>query len=186
MPRQPSARAHREALDAALQLIGERGIERVSMDAIARKSGVSKATIYKHWENKEALCLDAISRVRTRLPRAGTGDPKEELAAFLRGLLRAGKPASLAAIMPRIVSYAATRPAFREAWRDRMEGPRRARVRELIERAVREEQLRPGVDFDLAYHMLFGPLMYHRLTGAEVPARMPERIVDAFWAIHAR
>ena len=186
MPRQLSARAHREALDAALKLIGRRGIERVSMDAIAAESGVSKATIYNHWENKEALCLDAITRMGPRLPRAGKGDPKRELAAFLRGLARTGKPASMAAIMPKIAGYAAMHPAFRSAWRDRIEEPRRARVCDLIGRAVREGQLRPGIDFDLACHMLFGPLMYHRFSGAPMPAHMPERIVDAFWAIHAR
>jgi AcrR family transcriptional regulator len=186
MPRQLSARAHEEALEAALKLIGERGIENVSMDAIAEESGVSKATIYKHWENKEALCLDAIARVRAHLPPPGTGDPKREMAALLRGLTRAGKHSNLAAIMPKVVSYASTHPAFRSAWRERVEEPRRARVRSLIERAVLQGQLRPGVDLDLAYHMLFGPLMYHRLTGAGMPAQMPERIVDAFWAIHAR
>ena len=186
MPRQLSARAHEDALDAALKLIGERGVENVSMDAIAEESGVSKATIYNHWENKEALCLDAITRAHAHLPPLGSGDPKRELAAFLRGLARMDKPPGLVAIMPKIAGYAATHPAFRNAWRDRVEEPRRARVRELIERAVREGQLRPEADFDLAYHMLFGPLMYHRFSGAETPAQMPERIVDAFWAIHAR
>ncbi len=186
MPRHLSARAHQQALEAALKLIGERGIEKLSVDAIAEESGVSKATIYKHWENKEALCLDAISSVRAHLPPAGTGDPKREMAALLRGLARGGKASNLAAIMPKIAGYAVTHPAFRSAWREGVEEPRRARVRSLIERAVREGQLRPGVDFDLAYHMLFGPLAYHRLTGAGMPARMPERIVDAFWAIHAR
>ncbi len=186
MPRQLSARAHEEALQAALKLIAERGIENVSVDAIAQESGVSKATLYKHWENKEALCLDAIAQVQTHLPRSAAGDPKRALIRLLRGLAGTGKPSSLAAIAPKIAGYAATHPAFRNAWRDRIERPRRARVRDLIERAVREGQLRPGIDFDLAYHMLFGPLMYHRFTGAEMPTRMPERMVDAFWAIHAR
>ncbi len=186
MPRPLSARAHEQALQAALRLIGERGIDQVSMDAIAEESGVSKATIYNHWTNKEALCLDAITRVQKRLPPPGTGDPKRELSEFLRGLAGTGKPAALAAIMPKIAGYASTHAAFRNAWRDRIEAPRRARVRELIERAVREGQLRRGIDFDLAYHMLFGPLMYHRFTGAGMPAHMPERVVDAFWTIHAR
>jgi AcrR family transcriptional regulator len=186
MPRQLSARAHKDALDAALKLIGQRGIERVSMDAIAAESGVSKATIYKHWANKEALCLDAITRGGPRLPRAGAGAPKRELAAFLRALARTGKSAGLAAIMPKIAGYAATHPAFRNAWRERIEEPRRARLRDLIARAVQEGQLRPGVDFNLACHMLFGPLMYHRFAGAAMPARLPERIVDAFWAIHEK
>ncbi len=68
MPRQPSVRAHEHALAAALKLIGERGIDGVSVDAISETSGVSKATIYKHWANKEALCLEAIGNLQSNLP----------------------------------------------------------------------------------------------------------------------
>ena len=60
MARTPSASAHEKVLEAAIQLIGERGIEGTSMDAIAQVSGVSKATVYKHWKDKETLCIDVI------------------------------------------------------------------------------------------------------------------------------
>jgi AcrR family transcriptional regulator len=68
-------------LRAALELFGERGIDATSMDAIAQTSGVSKATIYNHWPNKEALLMDvmlmvngsaAIRRMWTRAICAGT------------------------------------------------------------------------------------------------------------------
>ncbi len=60
MARTPSAAAHEKVIEAAIQLIGERGIEGTSMDAIAQVSGVSKATVYKHWKDKETLCIDVI------------------------------------------------------------------------------------------------------------------------------
>ncbi|HJY08747.1 MAG TPA: helix-turn-helix domain-containing protein, partial [Bryobacteraceae bacterium] len=62
MARQRSTRAHDQVLDAALKLFSKRGIDSTSMDAIAGASGVSKATIYKHWPNKDALCLEVMAR----------------------------------------------------------------------------------------------------------------------------
>ncbi len=55
MVRPRSAQAHKKVLDAAVQLFSDRGIDATSMDAIAETSGVSKATIYKHWPDKDAL-----------------------------------------------------------------------------------------------------------------------------------
>ena len=60
MARPRSIAAHRKVLDAALNLFAERGIDATSMDAIAEASGVSKATIYKHWREKDELCLEAL------------------------------------------------------------------------------------------------------------------------------
>ena len=62
----PEHRGARKSLEGGAQLIAERGIEGASMDAIARLSGVSKATLYKHWSSKEKLCLEAISNSMER------------------------------------------------------------------------------------------------------------------------
>ncbi|HMV48309.1 MAG TPA: helix-turn-helix domain-containing protein, partial [Blastocatellia bacterium] len=62
MARPRSAQAHEQVLEAALRLFAERGIDATSMDAIAEASGVSKATIYKHWADKNTLCLEALAR----------------------------------------------------------------------------------------------------------------------------
>src|SRR5215831_15652280 len=61
MARTRSLSAHRKVLDAALELVADAGVEATSMDAIARKSGVSKATIYKHWADKDALLLEMMA-----------------------------------------------------------------------------------------------------------------------------
>ena len=63
MVRPRSIEAHEKVLHAALDLFAERGIDATSMDAIAQSSGVSKATIYKHWADKEALLIDVMLMV---------------------------------------------------------------------------------------------------------------------------
>jgi len=115
MPRQPSVRAHEEALAAALKLIGERGIDGVSMDAISETSGVSKATIYKHWANKEALCLEAIGNLQSNLPQFDGAGPRTALVQLLTHLANAPKPRALMRIMPKIFGHASANPAFLKA-----------------------------------------------------------------------
>ena len=61
MVRQRSEEAHRKVVHAAIRLFAKQGIDATSMDSIADASGVSKATIYKHWEDKDALALEALS-----------------------------------------------------------------------------------------------------------------------------
>jgi AcrR family transcriptional regulator len=58
-----SARAHDQVLEAAVKLFAARGIDATSMDAIAESSGVSKATIYKHWPDKDALCVEVMAHI---------------------------------------------------------------------------------------------------------------------------
>ena len=72
MPRGLSERAHQKVLETAAELFADRGIDTTSMDAIAAKSGVSKATIYKHWSDKDALCME----VMTFLQGLDEGPPK--------------------------------------------------------------------------------------------------------------
>src|SRR5580704_16149454 len=116
MPRPPSAHAHEAVLDAALKLIADCGIEGTSVDAISEVSGVSKATIYKHWENKEALCLEAIGRLKPDLPVFRSEDPRADAIALLRHLGRSQKPEAMGRIWPRVMSYAAAHPAFSRAF----------------------------------------------------------------------
>ena len=55
-----SEKAHKAILDAAAELLLARGLSAVSMDAVAERAGVSKATIYRWWPTKETLALDAL------------------------------------------------------------------------------------------------------------------------------
>jgi AcrR family transcriptional regulator len=185
MARPPSARAHEEVLAVAVKLIGERGIDGLSVDAISEASGVSKATIYKHWENKEELCLEAISTLQCALPEWEEGDPRAGVVELLRYLGEAPRPRALMRIMPKVFGHASQNPAFAKAWAERVEEPRRVRLTELIEKAVAEGQLRADVDLDLALHLLFGPILYFRLMHTVMPPEMPERIVDIFWKTYA-
>jgi AcrR family transcriptional regulator len=185
MPRPRSILAHQKVLKAVLEMIAERGIENSSMDAIARASGVSKATIYKHWSSKEDLCLESIRCLQGEMPEFKSTAPRADVVKFLKHFAQMRKPETLGRIWPRIASYAASNPAFAKAWRAHMMDPRRAILTQLLERAVAKGELRPDLDSDLAMDLLIGPIMHRRFMNAAVPPDVPERVVDAFWKSHA-
>ena len=85
MARTRSASAHKRVLLAALELVAEQGVDATSMDAIARKSGVSKATIYKHWADKDALLLEMLAEVHglSTRPVFDSGNTKADMVAIL-------------------------------------------------------------------------------------------------------
>jgi AcrR family transcriptional regulator len=191
MARPRSTRAHDKVIQAALSLFAERGLDATSMDAIAEHSGVSKATIYKHWADKESLALEAMARLHvpdleSLIVRSG------DLRADLLAVLSYQPPQQYAdlkmRIMPHLMAYAARNPSFGLAWRARVIEPPRAQLRSILAQAQRDGLLSPALEIDVAIALLYGPMMYTHMTklmGASLPANMAERVVEAFWTAHA-
>jgi AcrR family transcriptional regulator len=191
MARTRSIHAHSQVLDAALKLFAERGIDATSMDAIAEASGVSKATIYKHWSDKDELCLEALAYLHggdQPCPTFDSGDVRADMIALLSYQPPQQHSDLRMRIMPHLMAYAARNPSFGEAWRARVFEPPRQQLRQILERAIAQGQLRRDLDRDLALALLLGPLMYghvlKRMQG-KGPENLPEQVVSAFWKAHA-
>ena len=180
MARTPSVEAHEKVLEAAIQLFGERGIENTSMDAIAQLSGVSKATVYKHWKDKEALCIEVLCRGRVAPPEFHSGSLRQDLIDFMTYNSKTDRPESVMKIWPRIIGYAATNPNFARAIQEHVFGPRRARVARMLEEGAERGELPKNIDVNLAMDLLFGPLMHRRFSGSPPPPDLTERVVDSF------
>jgi AcrR family transcriptional regulator len=184
-----SVRAHGRVLDAAVALFAERGIDGASMDAIARVSGVSKATIYKHWPNKDALALETLEH----LHRMDDWDDTEssDVAADIETTL-ARRPTSRtaalrAAIMPHLIAYASRHPDFNKAFRMRILEPVRVRLTRLLDRAAAEGRLSPDFDREVGVALLLGPMLYNWMAtigGASLPEDLATRVSASFWRAH--
>src|ERR1700750_664779 len=123
MARPKSAQAHNKVLMAAVELFSERGIDATSMDAIAEASGVSKATIYKHWPDKDALCLEVMSSLHqadTAAALQPSGDVRADIVAVLSRQSPNPRSELRARIMPHLIAYAARTPGFGDVWRARV------------------------------------------------------------------
>jgi AcrR family transcriptional regulator len=185
MARPRSASAHEKVLRAAGELFAERGIEGASMDAIAAMSGVSKATIYKHWADKEALLLEVLaemSGVRGR-PSFDSGNTRADILAVLS--YHPPQDAGLRErLLPHLISYSATHREFGHTWRSKVMEPPRRELTHLLKLGIRKRELSSAVDMDLSLALLLGPLMYwHIFLRAEMqdPAALAKGVVDSFW-----
>jgi AcrR family transcriptional regulator len=182
--RPPSTAAHEAVLTTALKLMSDRGIEGTSVDEIAQVSGVSKATIYKHWTSKDVLCIEAISRLKCDLPVFNSGNSRADAADLLRHLAQTKKPEALSRIWPRVIGYAASNPAFAKAFRARIANGQRVQLAGLLQSAIDKGELRAGLDMDMALDVLLGPILYLRFMQASVPPELPQHVVDSFWHLN--
>jgi AcrR family transcriptional regulator len=189
--RSRSIEAHEKVLRAALGLFGERGIDATSMDAIAQASGVSKATIYKHWADKEALLLEVMIFING-LDREPEDVDSGDLCADLATVLSRRPPDRFDAdrdrIMPTMIAYSAVHPEFGRAWRQRAIDPARQCLRRILLRAVDRGLLPAALDEELSMPMLLGPMLYTHIfhTRAGTKGRdISAQVAAAFCRAHA-
>ena len=184
MPRVRSVRAHEQVLNAAQELFSERGIDGASMDAIAETSGVSKATIYKHWPDKDALCLEVLHRLKNQIPVFETSDLRADLTSLLNYEVKEQKSEAHARLMQHLHAYAAKNHTFAMALRARIMEPPVNRITELLKRGLREGSLRSDLEIYIGVALLLGPMMYRYVTvviGRPEPQNLADQVVDAFW-----
>ena len=167
-------------IDAAIQLIGERGIDGTSMDAIAQVSGVSKATVYKHWKDKEALVIDVIGSVRQLPPDFRSGNTYRDLVDFLTFLSKVDKPDRLMKIWPRVIGHAVANRKFAAALQEHSFSPRRAQIGRILKEAADRGDLPADIDVNFATDLLVGPIMHRRFAGDHIPPGFTEQVVTAF------
>jgi AcrR family transcriptional regulator len=185
MPRSRSVSAHEKVLAAAIELIAEQGIDATSMDAIAGRSGVSKATIYKHWADKDALVLEVMAKVNCLdvRPTFDSGNTRSDLIAVLA--YRPDKHENeRQKILPHFMAYAAHHEELGRAWRNMVMDPPRCEIRHLLELGMAKRELTRKLDLDICIAMLLGPMLYWFLflrCHEGDPKRLAEKVVDAFW-----
>jgi AcrR family transcriptional regulator len=165
-----SERARRAILAAAAELLLEAGLDAVSMDAVARRAGVSKATIYRWWPTKEMLTLDALFheweavRPRSRKTDSLRGDLLSLIRPWVRLVTRRPYPRVVAAL----IAKAQTDPAFGEQYRAHFLLPRRDRARPIFQRAIERGEIPADAKVDVALDLLYGAF-YHRMLQGHGP-----------------
>jgi len=171
-----SEKAREAILEAAAELLLARGFVAVSMESVAGRAGVSKATIYRWWSTKEALALDALYHdwdITAEVP--DTGSLRRDLLALLRPWARLVASRPYAPVVGMLVTKAHADPAFAEEYLTRLVKPRRDRARAILDRAVERGEIDGGFPVSVALDMLYGPV-YHRLLHGH--ARITDRFVS--------
>jgi AcrR family transcriptional regulator len=179
-PRPPgrprSERARRAILQAANELLECEGFAALTVEAIAERAGVSKATVYRWWPNKAAVVMDGfLSTVSSEVPFPHTGCAQEDIRLHMRRLIKAlgGKMGRTAAAL---IAEGQADPELTEALRSRWLSVRRAEAQRILEHGMACGELREDLDPEVAVDSLYGPIYYRLLVGH---APLEEAFADA-------
>jgi AcrR family transcriptional regulator len=159
-------RSRHAVLTAALELLGESGVGGFSVDEVARRSGVAKTTIYRHWPTREALVVDTCSRLSAEQQIPDTGSLEGDLTAILTNIAHLLQTANWSAVLPSIIDSAERDPEFAELVSQIQRG-HAAPLREALQRATSKGELSAGTDLSTTVAALLGPLFYRRWFSRE-------------------
>jgi AcrR family transcriptional regulator len=147
----------------------EQGLDAVSMDAVAARAKVSKATIYRWWPTKQTLALDALYHEWAAVPPAqDTGSLDGDLLSLLRPWARLASRRPYGRAIAALLTEAQCDPAFAREYHTRFIEPRRDQARAIFRRAIERGELPESADVELALDLLYGPI-YHRLLHGHAP-----------------
>ncbi len=172
-----SEEAHQAILAATLELLGETGYSGLTVEGVATRAGVGKATIYRRWASKLPLVVEAFSQLPA-LEDVDTGDLVSDLEKMLRDYLHLFNSTPLAAAMPSLVGERSHNPELSEMLEPVLKGRRQPLMR-VLERAIERGELPGDLDLELAADLIVGPIAVKLFfTGGKVHPRMVGPVVQ--------
>lgn len=174
-PRDPAA--DEAILAAVFDVIAERGFSGLTVDAVATRAGVGKATIYRRWPTREDLVIAAASCVVTADELPDTGSLRDDLVAWYWERYRAKSDSTDGRLLGQVIVEATVNPELKKLMRT-FKAERHRAVVEMVDRARARGE---AVDVDVAHlaDVVSGGLMYRSLFGeGKVRRADVERFVD--------
>lgn len=167
-----------EILEATIEVLVDVGYDRLTMDAVAHRARASKATLYRRWNSKLRLVMDALLSMKTAPETPDTGSLRGDLLSLMcgqGGVTDHEAVGTFGAVLTAIVRD----PEFADAFRAEFVGPKIAASREIWERARDRGEVSPDLDLDLFEPALAGILL-HRvfLIGEQPTEELISRVVD--------
>lgn len=187
-PRDPSV--DQKVAAAAIELFGEEGWAGFSVEAVAKRAGVGKASIYLRWPTKEALLLEALRRHVGGVADVDAGNLRDELVQ-LAGQLLVSHLGDAGRAALRICLEADRIPGVADHW----VAIRESRIlagRAIVRRAIARGELPAGTSVTLLLDTLCGAVINHVLTVPPdardaleaAPEKYARRLVDFLLAPH--
>ncbi|MFI6597354.1 TetR/AcrR family transcriptional regulator [Nonomuraea sp. NPDC050536] len=177
-----SEQARHAVLEAADDLLVDKGFAGVTIEGIAAAAGVAKQTIYRWWTSKTDILLDAfLLDAAEALEPPDHGDLSRDLRSHLQQVAEFLTRSDAGAVFKALLGHAQHDPAFAAVFRARYLDEQRRRDRLPLERAIGRGQLPPDLDITTAVDRLVGPV-YHRVlvTGDPVDGEFTDELVDHF------
>lgn len=173
-----SARAEAAILDATLELLAVDGLA-LTVEAIAQRAGVGKATVYRRWPGKEDLVVEALSSLKHGVRGPLSGELRADLIACVEGTRVALARTIAGRLLPHVMATASAE--LQQLYWDRVVAPQRRVVTAVLLTAVAAGEIVEPPDIELLIDLLVGPAIIRSLLGAVRSAATPlqvEVVVD--------
>ncbi|ALG09377.1 TetR/AcrR family transcriptional regulator [Kibdelosporangium phytohabitans] len=166
-------------LHAADDLLVEHGFNALTVEAIARRAGVAKQTIYRWWPSKVEVLLDTlIEDTAKRLPVPAQAATATDIRGYFRGFARFVTRDPAGQVLLALIAEAQHDPGTAKSLHARYLGPRRKQERDMLARAVEAGEISPSLGPDAVVDAIAGPVVYRALTGSSVPRGLVDALVD--------
>ncbi|HQV59076.1 MAG TPA: TetR/AcrR family transcriptional regulator, partial [Ilumatobacteraceae bacterium] len=152
-PRPVRGRPRTVGLDAAIvaaavELLGEVGMVGLSMDLLAQRAGVGKATIYRRWESKEQLVIDVLQAIVEPSPTPDTGTVVGDLTAYTRMMVERFGQGRMSDVLPHLIEASCYDDQLRASLDD-YSRQRQTTLRAILRRGIERGELPKDYDVDL-------------------------------------
>jgi AcrR family transcriptional regulator len=165
-PDERVARSKQAVLAATYKLLSKEGLAGVSVDAVSKRSGVAKTTIYRHWPSRSALLLDACSQMGSKPQPPDTGSLKSDLETLATQIAGRLPTAPWTRVLPSIIDSAERNPKL-AALQKRIHAEMRGAFQSVIERAQQRGEISSVQDPSEVIAAILGPLFYRRWFSRE-------------------
>jgi AcrR family transcriptional regulator len=186
--REPISRgdgARQRVLKAALEVLDEDGLPGFTMEAVARRAGASKATVYRRWPTVGALLIDAMDATFQPLPVPDTGDVETDLAQLLTAFVHLLEHTRYPRLLAAFIDAAERDPTLAALHAD-LTRRRREPALVVLARAQRRGQLPADLDLEVLTDLLASPLFYRRFVAHRpIPPEFVHDVVAHVLAIRA-
>ena len=166
MARPRSAEARQKVLDAAQSVLGDAGVDGFTVEEVAKRSGVAKSTIYRHWPDGNTLMLSALDCMVQSFPTPNTGSLRSDLETFMNHVILAVDDPELTKTMLGVVAAAATDPQIAQIHRAMM-AERLGPLVTIIDLAKGRGELPADLDVDLVMDFIEGPFFMRKMIRRE-------------------
>ena len=164
-----SAQTDQAIIEATTALLAERSLSEISLDDVATRARVSKASIYRRWPSKGTLAFTAFVTTFLRSqPLPDSGRLERDLLITLRNWVRAVDGTPAGRTLRGLIAEVQRDPDLATTWRHQFVEPVRAGHLKMTERAIARGELPESADANLLLDLLFGPA-YHRFLQGHLP-----------------
>lgn len=162
MARPRSETAHQAALDATVEVMLESGVEGVTLEEVAARSGVARSTLYRHFGSKEALVVKASQTCLVEHPTPDTGSLEGDLR-FLFDRYKVEEEYRIPDLLPILIDAASRDSALGQVLASVLDERRRP-MRTVLQLAQLRGEIADDFDLDVGLALLIGPFTYRRMV----------------------